>query len=258
MTRPSPARKQQGKAKALSRNAHGKSGSISDAIYEALWHDIVFCLIPPGQTLDELSLVARFNSSRTPLREALSRLVGEGLVVQHRNKGAYVAEIKIADLAAFFEALHLTQRAIARLAALRCTPADLERLGQAASDYANEAEGSDPLHALELDRLFHLELAACARNVHLEGLYRRLLADQIRITTINSGARREDAELIEQVRRSIAEHGELLAAVEARDAALAERLSGEHMRLIRKRVASLATGELDLSVSPEPVQGSTG
>ncbi|UUZ62180.1 GntR family transcriptional regulator [Polaromonas sp. P1-6] len=39
----------------------------------------------PGSSLDELLLVERFKSSRTPIREALARLAGDNLVVQHRN-----------------------------------------------------------------------------------------------------------------------------------------------------------------------------
>lgn len=56
----------------------------------------------------------------------------------------------------------------------------------------------------------------------------------------------QDPELSDQLQHSVDEHKELLDAITMRDADLAERLAGEHMRLIRKRVATFASGELHL------------
>ena len=226
-----------------------RSGSITDTVYEALWHDIVFGAMEPGQSLDELALVGRFGSSRTPIREAIARLSGDGLVVQHRNRGAYVSEIRISDLSAFFEALHLMQRAVTRLAAQRWNDEDLAAINAAASAYYERATKVDPQTALELDQALHLRIAAACRNSHLEGLYRRLLADQIRILVLHSKARGwKDPELSDQLQHSIEEHRELMDAITMRDADRAERLAGEHMRLIRKRVAAFASGEMQMSL----------
>lgn len=234
---------------ARSEENEGRAASITDTVYEALWHDIVFGAMEPGQSLDELALVERFGSSRTPIREAIARLSGDSLVVQHRNRGAYVSEIRAKDLSAFFEALHLMQRAVTRLAAQRWNDADLAAIKDAASTYYEQAPKVDARRGLELDQAFHLRIAAACRNPHFEGLYRRLLADQIRILLLHARARGgQDPELSDQLQHSVEEHRELMDAITMRDADRAEQLAGEHMRIIRKRVATFASGELQLSL----------
>lgn len=238
-SRPAPA----------NEDAEARGSSITDKVYETLWRDIVFGDLAPGQAMDETALVQRFNSSRTPIREALARLTGDGLVVQHRNRGAYVSEIRVSELSAFFEALHLLQRAVTRLAALRWSDQDLREMQQAAIAYRQRGPDTDPRRPLELDQAFHLCIARASRNAHLEGLYRRLLADQMRLLLLHSRAHNwHDMDLTDQLEHSVDEHKELLDAITMRDADLAEKLAGEHTRIIRKRVAAFTAGELNLTV----------
>lgn len=223
--------------------------SITDKVYESLWRDIIFGDLSPGQSLDEAALVERFSSSRTPIREALARLTGDGLVVQHRNRGAYVSEIRVSELAAFFEALHLMQRAVTRLAAQRWTESDLASIQEAANAYAKRAPDTDLRTALELDQSFHFRISEASRNQHLEKLYRKLLADQMRLLLIHARAHDwQDSELQEQLDHSVEEHHLLIDAITMRDASLAEYLAGEHTKILRKRVAGFTSGELNLSV----------
>jgi DNA-binding GntR family transcriptional regulator len=226
-----------------------RSASLTEQVYQTLWRDIVYGELAPGSSLDELNLVERFQSSRTPIREALARLSGDGLVVQHRNRGTYVSEIKVSELSAFFEALHLMQRAVTRLAAQRWSSDDLHEIRRAAQAYADQGEQPDLRTALELDQALHLRIAQASRNPHLEALYQRLLAVQMRLLVLHARSQGwNDPELANQIRASVVEHKELLDVLTLRDADAAERLAGEHTRIIRKRVAGFTAGELNLSV----------
>jgi DNA-binding GntR family transcriptional regulator len=227
-----------------------RSASLTEQIYQALWRDIVFGDLAPGSSLDELLLVERFKSSRTPIREALARLAGDNLVVQHRNRGTYVSEIKVSELSAFFEALHLLQRVITRLAAQRWTDDDLNEIRRCAQVYADHAGDSDFRGTLERDQAIHLRIAGASRNPHLQGLYQRLLAMQMRLLLLHAQSYGgQDLELADQSRNSVMEHKDLIDALTMRDADTAERLAGEHTRIIRKRVAGFTSGELNTTVN---------
>lgn len=231
--------------------SEARSASLTEQIYESLWRDIVYGELAPGSSLDELILVERFKASRTPIREALARLSGDGLVVQHRNRGTYVSEIRVSELSAFFEALHLLQRAVTRLAAQRWSDDDLDDIRRAAQAYADHAGHPDLRKAMELDQALHLRIAKASRNPHLEGLYHRLLAVQMRLLVLHERSLGgQDQELADQIRNSVMEHKELIDALTMRDADTAERLAGEHTRIIRKRIAGFTSGELNLAIGP--------
>ena len=221
-----------------------RSTSITDSIYEALWNEIVFGNAEPGVSLDELALVARFSSSRTPIREALARLTGDGLVVQHRNRGAYIADVRVQEFPAFFEALHLSQRVVTKLAALRRSETELAAIGRSAEEYEARVENMNHRELVQLDQAFHLAIAGASKNPHFEALYRRLLAQQARILLLHSREGRYAAEFSEQARVTASEHAELVRAISMRDAEFADQLAGDHLRLTRKRVAMLTAGEI--------------
>lgn len=60
--------------------------------------------LPPGSPVDEVHLAERFGMSRTPIREALVRLAGEGLVTTLPNRSTMVSNIDVLNLNTFFDA----------------------------------------------------------------------------------------------------------------------------------------------------------
>lgn len=91
----------------------------SDRTYERLRGEILDWTLPPGAPLGEVELAARLGVSRTPLREALSRLVADGLAEPLGARGVVVSAMSLDDVTELFELrLALEQRA-ARLAAAR-------------------------------------------------------------------------------------------------------------------------------------------
>lgn len=165
-------------------------------------------------------------------------------------KAKLAALDRLSELSAFFEALHLLQRAVTRLAAQRWTDEDLNDIRRCAQAYADHAEDSDFRKTLERDQAIHLRIAEASRNPHLQGLYQRLLAMQMRLLlphALSHGG--QDPELADQGQSRVMEHKELIDALTMRDADTAERLAGEHTRIIRKRVAGFSSGELNMTVS---------
>jgi DNA-binding GntR family transcriptional regulator len=204
------------------RPAHLRGFGVSN-VYEALKRDILEMAIAPGEQLDETGLSQRFGLSRTPIREALVKLVAEGLATTLPNRNTIVSAIDYAGLPAYLDALTLMYRVTTRLAAERRTDADLERLRAAQTRFAEAVAGVDAIGMIETNRGFHLAIAAAAGNRYYTELFTRLLNEGTRLLRLYYRAF-EDHLPPEYV----AEHEAIIAAIAARDAALADRLGRDH------------------------------
>jgi DNA-binding GntR family transcriptional regulator len=111
-------------------DAPGRSRAVtlSDEIFHALVNDILSGAVEPGGRLDEPSISRKFNVSRTPIREALRRLSGTGLVEITPRRGVTVARIDVDELNDMFEALAEFEGLCARLSAVRMTTLEKKRL----------------------------------------------------------------------------------------------------------------------------------
>jgi len=102
--------------------------TLSDEVFEALVKDILSGAVEPGARLDEPSICRKFGVSRTPIREALRRLSGTGLVDVAPRRGVTVARIDVEQLNNMFEALAELEGLCARLSAVRMPTLEKKRL----------------------------------------------------------------------------------------------------------------------------------
>lgn len=102
--------------------------TLSDDIFHALAKDILSGVVEPGGRLDEPSICRKYKVSRTPIREALRRLSGTGLVEITPRRGVTVARIDVEQLNDMFEALAELEGLCAKLSAVRMTPLEKKRL----------------------------------------------------------------------------------------------------------------------------------
>jgi DNA-binding GntR family transcriptional regulator len=196
--------------------------SVADLAYERIRGLVLSGEVVPGARLGQVELAERFGISRTPVREALRRLAGEGLVDFHSNRGFRVADLGLDAVLRRLEVRALLEPGIARLAAERRSEEDLGRL-RAAIAREERARGGASAH--DASRDFHVALARATGNEELvrvlESLWivevgRRLLARR----SAESGWQASDVE----------EHREIAAAVAEGRAEDAERLMAEHVR----------------------------
>lgn len=199
--------------------------------YETLRDEILTLALEPGAPLDETSLAERFGMSRSPLREALVRLSGEGLVVAFANRPAIVAPIDVAGFPRYVEALDVAQRMNTRLAALQRTDDDLAAIADRQRAFEAAAATGDHLAMSGANRDFHMAIAAAGRNPWLAGFYGRLLDQGRRILHLHF-------DYIERTRDGYlltGEHDLMLEAIRARDADRADALAHAHTRQFRDR-----------------------
>jgi len=192
-------------------------------VYEGLRQEILTMSLPPGDLLDEVKIAARFDVSRSPVREALIRLTSEGLVKTLPNKSAMVAPLNIEEFPAYLDALDLMQRVTTRLAATLRTDDDLARIKREQAAFEKAVAKHDALAMIETNRNFHIAISDAGKNRHFTMLYARLLDEGRRMLRLYFYS------LGDSLPPELAvEHHRIIAAIEDRDADLAEELAREH------------------------------
>src|SRR5690348_5288584 len=98
---------------------------LADLVYDRLVHALMSGQYAGGDELNEVSLASRFEVSRTPVREALRRLVSEGLVTSSPNRQATVVKLSVQDLRNTYGVRQVLEAEAARLAVAYFTTVEL-------------------------------------------------------------------------------------------------------------------------------------
>jgi DNA-binding GntR family transcriptional regulator len=205
--------------------------------YETLRDEILVLTLAPGAPLDETTLADRFGMSRSPVREALIRLAGDGLVVALSNRSTIVAPVDVQSFPRYVDALDVAQRMNTRLAALMRTDADLVAIARAQVSFEAAVAGGSHLAMSGTNKDFHMAIAEAGKNPYLSAFYERLLDQGRRILHLHFAylERTRDGEILTD------EHSRMLDAITARDAELADRLAHEHTRQFRANFMAYLT-----------------
>ena len=138
--------------------------SAAKRIEQALLHEIGVGELEPGQRLDEVGLAERFGASRTPVREALSRLTAQGGLVHGESRGVFVAEYSREELSQIFEAMHEIEAACARIASQRLNLLTRSEIETAQAACENAAQSGDRAASLEANEAFHQTIYKATGN----------------------------------------------------------------------------------------------
>lgn len=186
-------------------------------------------VFPAGARLGEVELAERLGVSRTPVREALGRLAAEGLVEIVPNRGARVASWTVTELKNVFDLRAALEPELTALAVPRATPADVEKLTElahAAARAGTPGPGQDLDALVPLNRTFHDRLVALAAQPAMAAALAGAVQAPIVLRNFHAY---DDASL----RRSLAHHVEIVAAVRAGDPAWARAVMTAHIHNAR-------------------------
>lgn len=218
-------------------SADGGRETGSARVYQVLREEILRMTLRPGVTLDETSLGERFGLSRSPVREALIKLAGEGLATTLPNRTTIVAPMDFASMPRFLDALDLLQRVTTRLAAVYRDDNDLVAIRHAQSAYERGAAKSirtrDSVPMIEANHAFHMAVARACKNAYYVAFYRRLLDEGRRMLHLHFEFQAADPGL--RVADLAADHTAMVDAIERRDADEAERIAHRHAAMFRGR-----------------------
>ncbi|WP_112321053.1 GntR family transcriptional regulator [Oceanibium sediminis] len=229
-----------------------RRGARAGLVHDTLRREILALTIAPGAPLDETQLSQRFAMSRSPIREALSRLAAEGLVVMLPNRSTVAAPIELADFPRYIEALMLSQRVCTRLAAERRSDADLAAMQAAADAFDQSVRPRDHLEMSEANKTFHMTIARAARNRYLADTYGALLDQGRRLLHLQF----RHLETAENRTPLAEEHHHMVAAIAARDADRADHLAQVHAEGFQRRLldflGKVGTSDFPLPDAPPP------
>ncbi|MFT4234526.1 MAG: GntR family transcriptional regulator [Microbacterium sp.] len=193
----------------------------SDAAYATLLDEIQTGSLKPGTVLGEVDQSTRLGVSRTPLRQALDRLIADGLVVQVSPRVTAVSRIDADDIRSLFEARRALEETTARLAATR---------GDAAEFRALADEFAHPSLRTDADRDAYYALIARFDEAVDRAVGNDYLTSALRtIRTHLVRARRIARYRPERLAASVAEHRLIAEAIAAKDADLAAHATHIHL-----------------------------
>jgi DNA-binding GntR family transcriptional regulator len=221
-----------------------KRGSGVKLAYDILRNEILDLVLAPGTPIDEVQLAERLAMSRTPIREALVRLAGDGLVTLLPNRSTVVSQIDFPNLHHFFDALTLMYRATTRLAAQFHDTADLAEIRARQSVFAKAVLAGDTAGMIQLNRDFHVAIAEAGRNPYYLQLFSRLLDEGRRLLRLYYYPTFEPR----LPHPYIQEHEAIIAAVAARDVDTCDRLAKEHADKIVRQIQDMMARDLRQSI----------
>jgi len=196
-------------------------------VFNTLREMAISYALKPGERLNEIELAEQLGVSRTPVREALTRLATDGFLVES-SRGYVRRPLDIQEMQDLYEARVAVERECLRLAFERASEDSLEALAQYLEGSKSVSPDTPVQQLVELDEGFHLRLAEMAGNAELK---RMLVSLNERIRFI----RWIDMENVgrDSTQR---EHGEIVRALRARDWPRAEACLASHIALRREQI----------------------
>lgn len=213
-----------------------RSLRASDRVYETLREEIVTWRLEPGTLLSEVDHSERLGVSRTPLREALRRLVADGLAVPGKGRTLVVSDLSADDVRHLFELREALEPQAARLAARRGEPRVFAELRERFDQASALLTDSDP------DHLAYYELVADfdrATDEAMDSSYLRHAIDQVRAHALR--ARRMSRSNTTRLAQAAREHAVIAEAIADGDELLAQQATAVHLRASYKNILATLT-----------------
>jgi DNA-binding GntR family transcriptional regulator len=200
--------------------------SLADQAYAFVKREIITMRLRPGEVLNEAELMTRTGIGRTPVHQALHRLVHEGMLTIMPRKGIMVRPVSLDDVLAIIDVRLVNESYCVELAARYAQQHDYDAM-QALLDRSSVCVAAHDVEGMmDIDREFHLAISAAARNPVLADILRGLHERSLRFWFISLSAPHH----LEDVHD---EHLELFRLLRDRDAEGARRAVREHIESFR-------------------------
>lgn len=200
-----------------------KSRALYEEVADRLRASIFSHEMAPGSWVDEQSLALSYGISRTPMREAIKVLAAEGLITMKMRRGAYITEVSKEDLSQIFTVIALLEGQCCREVTQKATDKDLVALDAIHLKLEKAAADRDIDMFFTLNQDFHQKIQEIANNPWMTNV----IGDLRKVLKLQ---RRDSLTKMGRLEQSLGEHREILAAILARNADLAETLMKKHLK----------------------------
>lgn len=209
--------------------------SLIQQVYKELRRQILEGELPPGTRLTETKLAEAFNTSRTPVREALALLRNEGLVCQKPGAGLVVSDVSIKDIEELMGIRKVLEEYALDQAFDNMTEADLLQLEVFISQSKYHLERNDIDAVFEHNTKFHDYILEKSCNKRLQAILGSLMDPilRFRIMTLHYPGNAQEA---------IDRHQRLVDALRNRDRELAKQIMAEDVTVGKEILLKLFDG----------------
>lgn len=209
-----------GKKPALHREP--KKLSLRDQAYEIIKSRIVSCELKPGEAVTVTELAESLGFGRTPVIQAVDRLMVDGLVEVMPRKGVVVSPVSLDELVNIIAVRLLNECETARWAAERIGVSQIEAMKANLDAMVNATAVRDVDQIISLDREFHRLISSCAGNAIMTELLSNLHDRSARFWTLSLNVPEHNKRVCEQ-------HAEIIEALADHDPDKAEKAVRNHI-----------------------------
>jgi Transcriptional regulators len=212
---------------AAPQSANG-SRLLRETVYEQLRADMISCKLAPGTEIREAELAARFDMSKSPVRDALMRLEREGLVITLPRQGYRVAPVSLTDVLDMFHLRAALERACIERIVLRGTDEQLRSLDAFRQFVPADWDGG----FVAFNRAFHRRIAELGGNARMRDQLNDLIDQLERAVQVSvANTRQGNPQVL------VNEHAAIIDALQARALKRAQRLAERHIAQAGRRVS---------------------
>jgi len=195
---------------------------LAEEIADRLRRDILSGRLKPGDSVKERDNAADLGVSRTPLREATRILAKEGLIDLRPSRSPIIANPTLREVIDNIDVIRALEVLSGELACRNASPDEIDAIAALQDQLEAAPLDTDPLDLFEIDMAFHRAVAEASHNPALAETHRAYLARLWRVRYL-SARQRSGKE------RTYRQHREIIAGLEARDAATVAQVIGSHI-----------------------------
>lgn len=197
-----------------------KKPSRAESLYRAVKDMAILFKFKPGERINEVDLARRLGASRTPLREALNRLVAEGFLVLKQGRGFFCRDLNPREMFELYQFRAVLEVAAVRLACEQATEQEVMDLAHFLEETGPEEGGRSSDELVALDEYFHEKIMALSRNMVMSRTLENINARIKYFRWVDMDSKREETQH---------EHQAIVQALRMRDADLAAQHMNRHI-----------------------------
>lgn len=148
--------------------------TIKETIYTTLKDEICDGKYTPGNQVQEQEIAGRFNSSRSPVREALKQLVSDGLLVEYPNRGVFIRKYTEKDIEDIFDLRIILEGYALKKADENMTPGNILTLSNLLTELKENHENGEVRQYIDKDESLHTKIVSMCRNELVISTYERI------------------------------------------------------------------------------------
>ena len=207
------------------KNKKGKG--LKNSIYSDLKEKLINCIYQPGTVLNEIQLTNEYKVSRTPIREAISRLEMDGYLKILPKKGIYVTDISLNNVIQIFQVREEIEPLAIKMAEPYLNVEDLKMFRQ-----RFEAEDLDLSNSFRLDTAMHLYIIEHCGNDYIIQMMHKVFDDNTKI-------------IIASKQNQVKIHDAKCEHIEILDSLIEKKDINETSRLLRTHIGTCRRAALD-------------